>query len=122
MNVDTLLHQYFPHGGNICIKNFGKMVVFKFSAYGDSMGTRLLGAKIRADLRPILDGGEKVALDFSGIDTVTNSFADECIAKLLLEMPLEELKAKTTFTGLNPMAERSILTALRRRQLQITNK
>ena len=86
------------------------MVVFKFSKYGDSMGTRLLGAQIRADLRPLLDGN---------IDTVTNSFADECIAKLLLEMTLDELKAKTTFTGLTPMTERSILTALKRRQIQI---
>ena len=95
------------------------MIVFKFSDYGDSLGTRLIGARIREDLRPLLDGEEKVVLDFSGIDTVTNSFADECIAKLLLEMPLSELKAKTTFTGVTPMAERSILTALKRRQMQI---
>lgn len=95
------------------------MIVFKFSNYGDSMGTRSLGARIRADLRPLLDGDEIVALDFSGIDTVTNSFADECIAKILLEMPLEELKSKTTFTGVTPMVERSILTALKRRLIQI---
>ena len=98
------------------------MIEFKFSNYGDSMGTRLLGAKIRADLRPLLDGEEKVVLDFSGIDTVTNSFADECIAKLLLEMPLADLKAKTTFKGLTPMTERSILSALKRRQMQIKSK
>ena len=81
------------------------------------MGTRLLGAQIRANLRPLLD-----VLDFSGVDIVTNSFADECIAKLLLEMSLGELKSKTTFTGLTPMAERSILTALKRRQMQIAGK
>ena len=98
------------------------MVEFKFSNYGDSMGTRLLGAKIRAALRPLLDGEDKVVLDFSGIDTVTNSFADECIAKLLLEMPLADLKAKTTFRGLPPMTERSILSALKRRQMQIKSK
>ena len=56
------------------------MRVFKFSDYGDSLGTRIIGAKIRADLRPLLDGDEKVVLDFSGVDTVTNSFADECLA------------------------------------------
>lgn len=95
------------------------MVVFKFSNYGDSMGTRLLGAQIRANLRPLLDGEDKVVLDFSGIDTVTNSFADECVAKLLLEMPLDQLKSKTTFRGTTPMVERSILSALRRRQMQI---
>ena len=32
---------------------------------------------------------------------------------------LDELKSKTTFTGLTPLAERSILTALKRRQMQI---
>ena len=98
------------------------MIDFKFISYGDSLGTRLLGAKIRADLRPLLDGEEKVVLDFTGIDTVTNSFADECIAKLLLEMPLADLKAKTTFKGLTPMTERSILSALKRRRMQINNK
>lgn len=106
------------------LTSYGKelMRVFKFSNYGDSMGTRLLGARIRADLRPLLDGDDKVVLDFSGIDTVTNSFADECIAKLLLEMPLSDLKAKTTFTGTTRMTERSILSALKRRQMQIQGK
>jgi len=46
---------------------------------------------------------------------VSNSFADECIAKLLLDMPLGELKKRTTFRGLNPLAERSVLVALQRR-------
>ena len=46
---------------------------------------------------------------------VSNSFADECIAKLLLDIPLDELKRRTTFRGLNPLAERSVLVALQRR-------
>ena len=41
--------------------------------------------------------------------------SEECIAKLLLEMPLAELKRRTTFRGLNPLAERSVLVALQRR-------
>jgi hypothetical protein len=52
---------------------------------------------------------------FTGVNVVSNSFADECIAKLLLEMPLAELKRRTTFRGLNPLAERSVLVALQRR-------
>jgi hypothetical protein len=32
-----------------------------------------------------------------------------------LEMPLDELKQHTTFKGLNPLAERSVLVALQRR-------
>ncbi len=91
------------------------MVEFRFSDYGTNFGTRDMGAKIRQQLRPLLDGEDRVVLDFSGVNVVTNSFADECIAKLLLEMPLDELKSRTTFRGLNPLAERSVLVALQRR-------
>lgn len=91
------------------------MVVFKFSQFGTNFGTRDMGAKIRQQLRPLLDKDEKVVLDFTGVNVVTNSFADECIAKLLLEMSLDDLKKHTTFRGLNPLAERSVLVALQRR-------
>ena len=38
----------------------------------------------------------------------------------LLEMPLSELKRRTTFRGLNPLAERSVLVALQRRYKVLT--
>lgn len=91
------------------------MVVFKFSQFGTDFGTRDMGARIREQLLPLLKGDERIALDFTGVNVVSNSFADECIAKLLLEMPLEELKKKNTFIGLNPLARTSVLTALQRR-------
>ncbi|MCI7142101.1 MAG: STAS-like domain-containing protein [Paraprevotella sp.] len=74
-----------------------------------------MGARIREHLRPLFTENSRIALDFTGVNVVSNSFADECIAKLLLDMPLEELKQRITFRGLNPMAERSILVALQRR-------
>lgn len=98
------------------------MVVFKFAQFGENFGTREMGAKIRQQLRPLLDGDERVVLDFSGVNVVTNSFADECIAKLLLEMSLDDLKKHTTFKGLNPVAERSVLVALQRRYRVINGK
>jgi len=91
------------------------MVDFNFSQFGTNFGSSDMGAKIRQQLRPLLDNDEKVVLDFTGVNVVTNSFADECIAKLLLEMPLDDLKKHTTFRGLNPLAERSVLVALQRR-------
>ena len=94
------------------------MKVLKLINYGDSLGTRSLGARIRTDLKQLLDSGEKVVLDFSGVDIVTNSFADECIAKLLLEMSLDELKSKTTFIGFDAVTEKCILTAIKRRLMQ----
>ena len=95
------------------------MVTFRFVEYGADLGTRQIGVKVRTDLLPLVMGDEKVVLDFTGVDVVTNSFADECIAKLLLVMSLSELKSRTTFKGLNPIASESVLTALRRRHLTI---
>ncbi|MBQ6276026.1 MAG: STAS-like domain-containing protein [Bacteroidales bacterium] len=91
------------------------MVTFSFIQFGENLGTRQLGKVAREKLMPLLNGDEKVILDFTGIDVVSNSFADECIAKLLIDMPLETLKARTTFKGLNPLAENRVLTAIKRR-------
>lgn len=98
------------------------MVEFKFIDYGTDFGTRDMGQKLRQKLMGLIDSGEKVVLDFTGVNVVSNSFADECIAKLLLEMPLDELKQKTTFRGLNSLAERSVLVALQRRYNVIKNE
>lgn len=95
------------------------MVTFNFRNFGEYLGTRQLGQQAREKLIPLLEGDERVVLDFTGVDVVSNSFADECIAKLLLTMPLAELKAHTTFRGLNPLASESVLTALRRLHLAI---
>lgn len=89
--------------------------VFRFSDIATNFGTREMGAKIREQLRQLFAIDSCLALDFTGVNVVSNSFADECIAKLLLDMPLNELKQRITFCGLNAMAERSILVALQRR-------
>lgn len=93
------------------------MVTFCFKDFGENLGTRPLGQKVREQLVPLLEKEDCVVLDFTGVNVVSNLFADECIAKLLLIMPLAELKAHTTFRGLNPIASQSVLTALQRRHL-----
>lgn len=40
------------------------MVEFKFSQFGTNFGSSDMGAKIRQQLRPLLDNDEKVVLDF----------------------------------------------------------
>ena len=93
------------------------MVTFSFIQYGENLGTRLLGKRVRESLLPVIEQNECVVLDFTGVNVVSNSFADECIAKLLLSMSLSELKSRTTFRGLNPVAAESVLAALRRRHM-----
>lgn len=95
------------------------MVTFIFKIFGENLGTRPLGQSVREQLLPLIQQNDCVVLDFTGVNVVSNSFADECIAKLLLFMPLDELKKRTTFKGLNPIASESVLTALRRRHLSM---
>ena len=71
-----------------------------------------MGKRVRESLQPLIEQNDRVVLDFTGVYVVSNSFADECIAKLLLVMSLAELKNRTTFRGLNPIASERVLTAL----------
>lgn len=91
------------------------MITFRFRDFGEHLGTRQLGEKVRNQLWPLIQGQEKVCLDFEGVDVVSNSFADECIAKILLTMSLDDLKQRTTFSGLNDFARKNIALALKRR-------
>ena len=95
------------------------MVTFNFKEFGENLGTRPLGKRVREQLLPMIEQNDCVVLDFTGVDVVSNSFADECVAKLLLVMSLSELKSRTTFKGLNPIASESVLTALRSRHLDL---
>ena len=89
------------------------MATFKFVTIGENLGTRMLGEKVRNMLLPMIQGDEKVVLDFEGVDVVSN------LAKLLLVMPLEELKKRTTFRGLNDFARKNIAVAFKRRMLEL---
>lgn len=94
-------------------------MTFNFREYGENLATRPLGKRVRESLQPLIEQNDCVVLDFTGVNVVSNSFADECIAKLLLVMSLAELKSRTTFRGLNSIASESVLTALRRQHLTI---
>ena len=94
---------------------FPCVTTFSFAQYATDFGTREDGAKLRDEILELIDKFGQVALDFSGVGVVSNSFADECIAKLLLEIPIDKLKKTISFSGLNRVAYSSILVALQRR-------
>lgn len=91
------------------------MVSFSFVNLNENLGTRQLGEKVRGQLLDLIRTNDKVVLDFTGVNVVSNSFADECLAKLLLFMSFDELKAHTTFKGVNDFAKKNIAVAFRRR-------
>lgn len=97
------------------------MVTFQFKMIGENLGTRTLGNQVRQQLLPLIKNNDKVVLDFSGVNIVSNSFADESIGKLLLSMSFEELKRHTTFKGTNEFVRKNIAIALKRRKDMIAS-
>lgn len=97
------------------------MVTFQFKMIGENLGTRTLGSQVRQQLLPLIKNNDKVVLDFSGVNIVSNSFADESIGKLLLSMSFEELKRHTTFKGTNEFVRKNIAIALKRRKDMIAS-
>ena len=57
------------------------MVTFSFKEFGENLGTRQLGRHAREKLLPMIEQNDCVVLDFTGVDVVSNSFAD--ISQLL---------------------------------------
>lgn len=95
------------------------MVSLNFIEYGENLGTRQLGESVRNKLLSLIKNNQKVVLDFSGVNVVSNSFADECIGKLLLVMSFDELKKRTTFSNVNDFAKKNIAIAIKRRLRQL---
>ena len=70
---------------------------FRLSQFGHDLLTRDQGAKVRRRLTEVVKGlgdSETVLVDFDGVATLTPSFADECIGRLLLNLGLREFRAK----------------------------
>lgn len=86
------------------------MFIFKFSSKGNSLGSRAQGKKIRDQIISNFSNSEKVALDFEGVDIISNSFADELLGKMIDEFGLTDVKKHTTFINTN----RHIVTVLKK--------
>lgn len=87
----------------------------KFSEFGSSLGTRDLGAKIRKEIEESIAKDEKVIFDLDGMEIISNSFADECFAKLLLKFDFDIIKSKTSFVNGNNENNKIILKAFKDR-------
>ena len=48
------------------------MVIFSFREYGENLGTRPLGKRVREQLLPLIEQNSCVVLDFTGVNVVSN--------------------------------------------------
>ena len=90
-------------------------LLIEFGHIGTHLGTRFAGASVREKIESAFDLTDKFIFDFAGVETVSNSFADECFAKLILKFEFENIKNKTTFQNATPFIKQVIANAFKER-------
>lgn len=94
----------------------------KFSKYGSVLTTRRLGREIRTtQIENRLRSNHRIVFDFSEVDLVTHSFADECFGKLLEDFDLVFVKSTTTFESYNKKVKIQIIRVINH-NLELNNK
>lgn len=92
-------------------------MVISMRDFGASLGTRVAGRNAydvimaRSSLLR-----EPVVFDFSGVTTITNSFADEVFGRMVSEIGMDEMRTRTSFRGVDPFWARVIRSAMDRRE------
>lgn len=91
------------------------MKTILFQEMGSSLGTRPLGKTVRNKLIEQFSDHDKIIFDFENVNLITNSFADECFAKLLDVFTIDQIQEKTSFANMNEKIQFSIRSAFLRR-------
>ena len=87
----------------------------EFSSIGKQLSTRVAGATVRKQIIQGIEKNERIVFDFSGVEVVSNSFADECFAKLVLDFDLPKVKEHTTFQNASPFIKAVIANSFKER-------
>ncbi len=84
-------------------------MIVQMSKYGRSLVTRMAGRAAYEEVSQIIAGSRtRVVFDFDGVDSITNSFADEVFGHLVADMGIEDLRARTSFSGIGPFWARVV--------------
>jgi hypothetical protein len=94
----------------------------EFGSIGTHLGTRFAGASVREKIERNFESVDKFIFDFVGVETLSNSFADECFAKLIFKFEMSDIKEKTTFEGANPFIKAVIANAYKDRLSQMADE
>jgi hypothetical protein len=87
----------------------------EFLHIGRQLSTHVAGAAVRKQIVQGIKMNEKVVFDFSGVEIVSNSFANECFAKLMIEFDLPKVKEHTTFQNASPFIKAVIANSFKER-------
>jgi hypothetical protein len=96
------------------------MATVSLFEFGDSLGTRFLGSEVRRLIETHLAVGESLLVDFSGVTSVTHSFADEVFGELVSVLGLNRFKQAIRFAGVNKDSRAIIRFVISERLKQAT--
>lgn len=105
---------------NLRLENFEDetgSIVYKIKDHAEGTGTRESAIRVKNEIFNILiENPKKIILDFSGVAVISSSFADELIAKLLLELGFFQFNNIVRIKGLDSsqqnILQRSVIQRL----------
>jgi hypothetical protein len=95
-------------------------MTIQFSKFGTHLGTRVLGEEVRNLICQKLTNNQKLCFDFQGIESISNSFADESFAKLLMTFDFNYIKTCTHFINTNEFVSSIISVAFKNRLKELS--
>ena len=84
--------------------------------YGPNLGGRGIGARVRADIQGFLTN-EAVTIDFSGVQLLSHSFADEVFGKLAEQHGVAIFKSRVLVRNISDF-DKAILSSVVRDRAQ----
>lgn len=88
-------------------------MLVEMAEFGSVLGTRVAGREAYQIIMERTNSlSEKVIFDFSGVTTITNSFADEVFGRMVVEMGMDALRERTTFKNIGGMWARVVRGAM----------
>ncbi len=92
------------------------------SEWGENLGTRDLGEKVRAHLLKKMEFSKMpIQISFKDVFMISSSFADECFGKLILGIGKNEFKKCFIVTDLDDQSLKMILNRSVKQRLTETN-
>lgn len=87
-------------------------MLLRLQEYGNNLGTRFIGEKIREKISTNVNKNEKTILDFEDIDIISDSCADEIFSKLIMMYGFDKFKELTSFKNYNSNIGRIIINKI----------
>lgn len=89
--------------------------ILKLSKSGSSLGLRELAKKLGLKIKESISQNQLIIIDFENVESVSSSFADELIAKVMIEVGQENFIKNVKLKNTNDFIKTIINTSVRDR-------